>query len=581
MAKDYDIIKKYYGEKFAQYCRSNFSTILEMGEGVLSEHIMSLFAPNKSLFEDLVKHDIEIDAKSYITSTFFKYKMPRPTREEEHPSVLMKKAGYTLYECKTAKEVESFKKYYQLGEQLCTFRDINGRLDRCHVFFAVKDNVENIRRRDFKSPRRQDEYGTSVISLQFTKGELNDVSIKNRYNHTVEDPDATFSNDLENIYPGLTDSFAQHYGFNFDSREMHLEIPGYIMAQDGKMYKYNLEYGRAYFCPDNVVIKNDEVYQLDKYSKILVGNYIFDIHKKTIHKAFENNLEELDINDFDLPQLDTNDNFDDSFIASIGKIAKMDISKADVPGSRVINITKEDGKKVHVEIDKNNDIVSVVNNDVKVVGDEYLSQFRNIDNIQMDNLEECGYNFALSAKKLKNVNFPNLKYCGGNFLYMDREILSFNAPNLISVGSNFCINDRALKKLYLPNLERCGDNFFRNNTKIEDADFSKLKKCGKSFLECNDELAIFTANQLQECGDNFMSKNDKLKVLRLPNLKKCGAYFCCFNTILEKCQINKLEECGSYLMYEHPAMRKKVFEQCADTLKNDDKNCFIVANEKF
>lgn len=572
MAKDYDVIKKYYGEKFAQWCRSNFPTILNMGDGVLSKHIMSLFAPNKNLYDDLYFNDLESDAKSYISSIFFRKNKPQEAKEEEPPAVLMKRGGYNLYECKTVQDVECFKRYYRPSELLCTFKDIAGRLDSCYVFFAVKDDVDKIRRQDFTLPRRQDEYGTSVISLQFTKGKFNDLSIKNRYNHTVPDPDATFSNDLENIYPGLTDSFAQHYGFQVNPIIERFTIPRYITANDGKMYKYNLESCGAYFCPDNIVIKDGKVNQLDKYSKILVGDYIFDTHKKTIHKAFENNLEVIDINDYDLPPVEMNENLDDAFIASVGKISRMEVAKDTIPGSRVIKITNQDGKDVHITIDKNNDIIAVMDNDVKEVGDEYLSQFFNIEKMQMDNLEKCGDNFAFCNRELKNVNFPNLKYCGRSFLYMDPKILTFNTPNLISVKDNFCLNDKTLTKLYLPQLEQCGHYFFDHNVKLEDADFSKLKKCGNGFLEFNQGLRIFTANKLEECGDRFLCRDVKLKTLRASKLKKCGSYFCSLNEDMEKCDINKLEEHGAYFFYGNSEMRNKVIEQCAGTLINRREN---------
>lgn len=568
MAKDYDILKKYYGEKFAQWCRSNFPTISEMGDGVLSGHIMSLFAPNKSLYDDLYFKDLESETKSYISAMFFKNNKPKEVKEEEPPAVLMKKAGYTLYECQTVQDVERFKHYYLPQEQLCTFKDVAGRLDRCHVFFAVKDDVDKINRKDFVNPRRQDQYGTSVISLQFTKGGggYNDLSIKNRYNHTVDDPDATFSNDLENIYPGLTDSFAQHYGFEVNPIVERFAIPWYITANDGKMYRYNLEEGGAYYCADNVVIKDGKVHQLDKYSKILVGNYIFDIHKKTIHRAFENNLETLDINDYDIPPVEMNENLDDAFIASIGKISKMEVAKGEIRGSRVIKITNKDGKDVYITIDRNNDMVAVMDNEVKEFGDEYLAQFNNIEKMQMDNLEKCGDNFALRNRKFSNINFPNLKYCGRNFLYLNPKILTFNAPNIISVGDNFCYNDRILKKLYLPRLEKCGHYFFNHNLRIEETDFSKLKKCGNGFLEFNQGITIFTANKLEECGDRFLSRNVKLKTLRASNLKKCGSYFCSLNEDMEKCDINKLEEHGAYFFYENPKMRERVRKQCAGML---------------
>ena len=49
----------------------------------------------------------------------------------------------------------------------------------------INEVANDIRRENFKNPQRQDEYGTSVISLQFTRGKKQTLSIKNRYNHSV------------------------------------------------------------------------------------------------------------------------------------------------------------------------------------------------------------------------------------------------------------------------------------------------------------------------------------------------------------------------------------------------------------
>ena len=36
-------------------------------------------------------------------------------------------------------DIQKFKKYYAIGEELCTFS--GGRLNNCYVFFAVKKNI--------------------------------------------------------------------------------------------------------------------------------------------------------------------------------------------------------------------------------------------------------------------------------------------------------------------------------------------------------------------------------------------------------------------------------------------------------
>lgn len=181
---------------------------------------------------------------------------------------------------------------------LCTFN--GGRLNRCYVFFAVKKNVDKILRPNFSNPQRQDEYGTSVISIQFTRGNTNTLSIKNRYNHRVSNPDATFSNDLENIIPGLTKSFEQEYNLNIrKSKVKGFEIPGYVKATDGKFYKYNYEINNIYYCTDNIIIDNFEV--VDKYTEkekyVITDYFIIDLVNKKI-SLYDERIEDSFINEF-------------------------------------------------------------------------------------------------------------------------------------------------------------------------------------------------------------------------------------------------------------------------------------------
>lgn len=86
---------------------------------------------------------------------------------------------------------------------LCTFK--GDRLAEKHIFFIVKKDLNNIKRSN--NPKREDDYGTSVLCIQFDRGDYNYVTIISRYNHTVKNPNATYNNILEKINPGLTHSF--------------------------------------------------------------------------------------------------------------------------------------------------------------------------------------------------------------------------------------------------------------------------------------------------------------------------------------------------------------------------------------
>ena len=219
--KDLEYIKKHYSETLAKICRKLFPTILEH-PGVLPDILEKTFAHSKSLGQDIIEQDVLGNFQMLILS-----KVPKLANEiydvntDKTATQLFDEAGYILYpECKTEADIQKFRKYYYRygkktpvyvegkepadyeDEEICTFE--GGRLDECRVWFAVKKNIKDIKRENFKYPKRQDEYGTSVISIQFTKGKYSELSIKNRYNHKVNNPDATFSKISTSLFLDLS-----------------------------------------------------------------------------------------------------------------------------------------------------------------------------------------------------------------------------------------------------------------------------------------------------------------------------------------------------------------------------------------
>lgn len=195
------------------------------------------------------------------------------------PEQLLDQAGYTLYpECQIEADIQAFRKYYAAGEELCTFK--GNRLATNRVWFAVKHNLDQIVRKNFPKPQRQDEYGTSVLSIQFARDKSQRLSIKNRYNHTVDNPDATFGNDLENIIPGLTRAFEQHYGCR-DVNAGHVsEISGYALGKDGKFYRANIEADNIYYCENNVLVTCGQVHKFDASKQMLIDACVLDLQKR-------------------------------------------------------------------------------------------------------------------------------------------------------------------------------------------------------------------------------------------------------------------------------------------------------------
>ena len=375
---DLKLIKKHYGEKMMHLCRELFPTILET-PGLLFKIMSSKFAYSRFLYDDIVGNYYEDEFKAEIYSMVQKQDM-KGTITDKTPKELLEEAGYILYECHTEEEIQSFKKYYAPNEALCTFR--GGRLNRCHVFFAVKKNVDKIKRENFKNPQRQDEYGTSVISIQFDRDGSNTLSIKNRYNHTVTNPDSTFYNDLDNIIPGLTYAFEKTYGLRSKTKSEEFELTNYVKANDNKFYKYTKEDNNIYYCPNNIIIDNFEVKEYDKSRYIIFEHFILDMQEKKIF-TYENN----DTNAKNRTPINNNINEedvsckDDSFIQSIPDINKIEV------------------------INENNNKTIIINNDIKIV----LNPEGRILEYTNPLVTEIGNNFMLSCDELKKIKSTKCK----------------------------------------------------------------------------------------------------------------------------------------------------------------------------
>ena len=430
-------IRKLYGEKMWHLCRSLFATILDT-KGLLSSLLEKSFYPSRFLYEDIVNNHLEEEFKDFIYS--FVDVENNEIVVNKTAQQLMDEAGYILYECKSEGDIQSFRKYYEKNETLCTIEN-GGRLNRCHVFFAVKKNVDTIKRQDFTHPKREDEYGTSVISIQFTRGKTNTLSIKNRYNHTVNNPDATFHNNLEDIIPGLTHAFERDYNLNINQNYHHFDFTDYyyVKANDGKYYRYNYEVDNTYFGPDNIVISNFELQTrfIEKENYLVFDYFILDLVNKKILKIAE---------------------YNDSFCDLLIDIKKIDIRKSgDI---KEVIITSNKGEKQIIRLDKYNRIISYENDYVKRIGDNFM--YRN--------------------KVLKQIIAPNVKKIGDWFLYGNNCLTEASFSNVIEIGDCFIACNESLRKLNIQNVKNIGEHFLSYNEVLNELIISDNVHYGNYFL---------------------------------------------------------------------------------------------------
>ena len=452
-SKELNRIKKLYGEKFMHLCRSIFPTLLEQ-EGLLTEVLKSTFATNsRTLYDDIVNYYLEEEFKNYIYSKVDVEKEKSEIIGEKTPYQLLDENGYNLYECNSEEEIQSFKKYYKSGEELCTFR--GNRLNRCVVFFAVKKDAEEIKREDFNKPKREDEYGTSVMSIQFTKSQNSTVSIKNRYNHTVNNPDATYGNDLNKIAPGLTQSFKKllsERGLTLNSSNIEaFSIPGYVVADDGKYYKYNMEINGNYYCPGNVIIDHGNVIKLEPEKQELIDYFILDKENKT-----------LSLYDISLGR--------DSFIDGFKNIDSIEMANNNNSEQKTKTITikeKSSDKPITIEINKeSNSIIGYTNENLTNLGDNFLGYNEKLSKLVAPNVTSIKYGVLQNNKGLEKFEAPNLKEIGDCFLRYNVQLSNIEVPNVTYIGNGVLENNKEIEKFEAPNVKIIKDCFLLSNNKL-------------------------------------------------------------------------------------------------------------------
>ena len=556
MNSDLKIIKKYYGEKMMHLCRKNFSTILET-PGLLPNILLSTFYPSRYLYEDIVDGYLDDFIQLVISRELSITKKGKVELldTEKSPKELLDEAGYNFFECHKEEEIQEFKKYYQKDEELCTFR--GGRLAQCYVFFAVSKNIDSIKRKDYPNPRRDDKYGTSIMSIQFTRTKPNTLSIKNRYNHTVNNPDATYSNNLEKIIPGLTKAFEKYYNLIQSNEPGEFDVPTYIKASDNLFYKYNFEINNTYYCPDNIIIENFKPQKLAKERYILMENYILDLKEKTIKNYFKDSR--------------------DSFLDTIKNIKNISVTTNKDTHTKKIAITVDgEDKLIIIELNKYNEIISYENPLITKIGDYFLKNNTKLKKLSLDNVVEIGSDFLQYNEELTTLQLPKVKKIRDHFLLDNTKLKNITMANLEEVGKNFCCFNREIKEISFPNLKTIGNNFFADNIKINKIYLPKTEKIGDNFLKCNDGLEELVLPNTLKIGNNFLLFNQKLNKLILKNLEEVGRDFLRSNEILEILIVPRLKNIGSYFLFQNKCLK----EILLDSVVNIDKD-FMYYNESL
>ncbi len=448
----YDIIKKQNGELFAREIRNFDGRIFDIPN--LQEVVQYAGRDAKRLAPFLA---------SLLNVNEIK------VQSELDPFELLKKAGYNAFYADTEKKKNSIKHYYANKEAICTFRD-SERHKNYHIIHCIKEGADKLKRSDFKGHEdRQDEYGTSVISIQILKSG-GFISIKNRYNHTVQGCDQTFDSNPDNIVLGLSDSLKKYFKVDFFTAKEHLPW-GFIMV-DKKILRVYHEEDNVYF-GGSFYVKNGEVIPIQKDYQFFYKGFLFDLKAKKVSHFFGKNQKFVDL---------LNQEMRDKTIQRKKTFLGFDLLL--------------DGKEF-----------LSFNEDYDVIG----ARFVRAQHLPNHSFEK--------AEKLMRFEAPNLKTMGDNCLTSTR-LFHLSVPHLVHMGRECFYGGCFVEKLVFDNLKSMGEAcFFGVHSKEFIA--PNLKSVSKSSLGLCDFEKIY-APKVQMVAFEAICQNKNLKTLFLPKCMQIG-----------------------------------------------------------
>ena len=462
----YKKLKKQNGEGVARVIRD--AVLLDVPNIV---HILEFAGNNPDDAQKLVP----------VIREIYKTQQESQYHTDKNPLELLNDAGYDAFVVDSLKKQNSIEKYFRPAEELCTFDDIT-RYKNYYMIHAVKRGAENIK--PATKPERQDEYGTSVISIQIAKNS-GFISIKNRYNHTVNDPDATFNNNPDKIIHGLTDSLKKFFHVDFNASENPL--PDNFRMVNDQFVRYNYEIDNIYFGSD-YYFSGSRITKLNKDYEVMLDYYILDKRSGTVRGILEKDNEcTCDV---------LNNVFQNKKI-----LVKRDKEHSQIFADDVHIATVCDGKIIELNLPG-----------IDVVGDYFLSNNKVLTSIELPNATTIGDNFLRYAEALKSIKLPNATEIGNGFLHTNKSLTSIKLPNATEIGYNFLFNNEALTSIELPSVTKIGNSFLWCNKVLTSIKLPNVTKIGDGFLRYNEALIKMNIPKIISLNNNSDIKRLKMVV---------------------------------------------------------------------
>ncbi len=270
--QNYEVAKKAFGENSAKLIRDNYPESLDNTEFL---DYISKRCKTRTNAKNVLSN---IENLLYLKNSYLNENKDRKETESEGDlEGILQRAGYDHKIIGDVEELANFEKFYAPDEVLCTYNNPRQRLKDYHMLVLSKKDIDKIKRS--KSPQREDGYSTSLLNVQIHK-KHNNVSIKSRYNHSVNNPDAVYSNNLEKIAPGLTTAVERKLGIKINRRNDE-DLPDNLKLAGDHVISYWIERNNIYVGED-VYVDNDEVHWIDPNQELIVDQFLINFKDKTV-----------------------------------------------------------------------------------------------------------------------------------------------------------------------------------------------------------------------------------------------------------------------------------------------------------
>ena len=406
-------------------------------------------------------------------------------------------------------------------------------------------------------PNFNDPFSLSHLMIRVNKNS-HDIETISRYNHgafnergeyerIAGQPNATLGNDLDKLVDGLNESLME-----YKQLESLGAVPlgeNMIVANDGKIYRYNDIKGGVHVGDGFWVDRRGDAHVINPGKEKLVGEFLYGGGKvKNVA-----NGESVDIHGLKFTENGVEFYTGGEEVAETREIEikgeKKTVTKKVIKGDAK-NVITFDGDKTRLETESA---------DSETIG--RVGKLYDVYSIKGDNLKEAKSGFLEDFFWVRRIDFPNLEKAGDNCF--NATLTSANLPKLREVGVNCFNRVRGVDVPSLPSLEKVGANFLYSvGTMGEDVniDFPKLREVGNFFMK-NAQPSVVSLPSLETVGEGFMKGSMRGVTVDLPNLTKVGYEFFGGGFSVQSLNAPKLTDIKGDFMEGNPEIRQQIMEQ--------------------